>query len=73
MLLAYASLFLPYLKANPKTQAIPVILVTAKSPESVQESFAGLEVAAVFTKPFRPLKLAMAISEVLGWSEIGGA
>ena len=49
-----------------------MILVTAKSPESIQESFAGLEVAPVFTTPFRLLKLAMAISEVLGWSEIGG-
>lgn len=62
---------LQHLKANPKTQAIPVILVTAKSPESLRESFAGLEVAAVFTKPFRPLKMAAAIGEALGWSQIG--
>ncbi len=34
---------LQHLKANPKTQAIPVILVTAKSSESVKESLAGLE------------------------------
>ena len=61
---------LQHLKANPTTQAIPVILLTAKSPESVRESFAGLSVAAVFTKPFRPLKLAVEISEVLGWNEI---
>ena len=37
---------------------IPVILVTAKIQPSDQESFAQLDVAGVFAKPFRPLKLA---------------
>lgn len=59
---------LQQLKANPVTNSIPVILLTAKVQESDQESFTGLDVAAVFAKPFRPLKLATQISEALGWS-----
>lgn len=53
------------LKSNPKTHKIPVILMTAKSKSSVAESFANLEVAAIFTKPLRPLNLAREISEVI--------
>ena len=56
------------LKANPATQGIPVILVTAKVQQADRESFARLEVAAVFAKPFRPLELAEQICEALGWS-----
>ncbi len=59
---------LQHLKANQSTQTIPVILVTAKVQQSEQDSFADLDVAAVFAKPFRPLKLAEQISEALGWN-----
>ncbi|MDZ8036052.1 MAG: response regulator [Nostoc sp. DedQUE08] len=59
---------LQQLKANPVTKSIPVILLTAKVQESAQEVFTGLNVAAVFAKPFRPLKLAAQISEALGWN-----
>ncbi|WP_445632460.1 Two-component system response regulator [Nostoc sp. DSM 114161] len=58
---------LQQLKANPVTQSIPVILLTAKVQDSDRDSFTGLDVAAVFAKPFRPLKLAGQISEALGW------
>jgi CheY-like chemotaxis protein len=54
------------LKANPATKKIPVILLTAKFQQSDRESFTHLDVAAIFAKPFRPLKLAEQISEVLG-------
>ena len=57
------------LKANPTTQPIPVILVTAKAQNGYQEIFADMQVAAIFAKPFRPLKLAEQISEALGWSD----
>ncbi|QMS87985.1 response regulator [Nostoc edaphicum CCNP1411] len=57
---------LQQLKANPATQKIPVILLTAKFQQSDRESFTDLDVAAIFAKPFRPLKLAEQISEVLG-------
>lgn len=55
------------LKSNPETESIPVILVTAKIQSSDKETFAGLDVVAVFTKPFRPLLLAAQINEALGW------
>ncbi|MFN6562166.1 MAG: response regulator [Nostoc sp. ChiSLP01] len=58
---------LQQLKANPVTQSIPVILLTAKVQDSDRDSFTGLDVAAIFAKPFRPLKLAGQISEALGW------
>jgi CheY-like chemotaxis protein len=57
---------LQQLKANPVTKKIPVILLTAKFQQSDRESFTDLDVAAIFAKPFRPLKLAEQISEVLG-------
>lgn len=61
-------LTLQKLKANPETQPIPVILVTAKVQASDQTSFAELEVAAVLAKPFRPLTLADQIRDALGWA-----
>ena len=53
------------LKGDSKTNKIPVILMTAKSKNSVAESFENLDVAAIFTKPLRPLNLAQEISEVI--------
>jgi CheY-like chemotaxis protein len=58
---------LQHLKANPATQQIPVILVTAKVQQADQERFARLDVAAVFAKPFRPLELAEQICQALDW------
>lgn len=57
---------LQQLKANPATKKIPVILLTAKLQQSDRESFTDMDVAAIFAKPFRPLKLAEQISQVLG-------
>ncbi|GET40414.1 response regulator receiver protein [Microseira wollei NIES-4236] len=57
---------LQQLKTNPKTQAIPVILGTAKAQQLERENFANLEVAAVFAKPFRLLLLAEQICIALG-------
>ncbi|GFE71149.1 response regulator [Chroococcus sp. FPU101] len=54
---------LQHLKLNAQTQSIPVILVTAKE----QQSINNLEVATIISKPFRPLKLAEQIKEALGW------
>ena len=54
------------LKSNPITKQIPVILMTAKSKYSVEESFVGLEVAAIFTKPLRPLNLPQQIIDAIG-------
>jgi CheY-like chemotaxis protein len=59
---------LQHLKANPDTQTIPVILVTAKIQHSGQNHLQDLEVAAVFIKPFRPLNLAQQIVKALDWN-----
>lgn len=55
------------LQANPLTQPIPVILLTAKamSPDAtqlVQMGFAGFII-----KPFNPSTLCTQISDLLGW------
>jgi CheY-like chemotaxis protein len=57
------------LQANPQTEQIPVILVTAKIQASDQESFTNLAIAGVLTKPFRPMNLAEQIRKMLGWQE----
>ena len=57
------------LKGSPHTQSIPVILMTAKGKSSVEASFANFDVAAIFTKPLRPLNLAAEIDRVL--SQVG--
>lgn len=57
------------LKANPVTQDIPVILVTAKAQTADRANFTELELAAIFAKPYRPLQLASEISKALGWEK----
>lgn len=56
------------LQANPQTQNIPVILVTAKIQASDHESFADLAVAGVLTKPYRPMNVAEQICQMLAWN-----
>ncbi len=53
------------LKANSATKQIPVILMTAKIASSLEETLAGLDIAAVFTKPLRPLQLPKQILDAL--------
>lgn len=53
------------LRSDPATCKIPVILVTAKAQSPDGDTFAGVEVAAIFAKPLRPLKLAEQIRQVL--------
>jgi CheY-like chemotaxis protein len=57
---------LQQLKLDGATQAIPVILVTAKA-AAKGDRFGDLAVAAVLAKPFRPLQLAADIKAILGW------
>jgi CheY-like chemotaxis protein len=54
---------LQQLKANPVTQTIPVILATAKAQHSGNLDAPGA--AAIFAKPYRPLKLADQINAAL--------
>jgi CheY-like chemotaxis protein len=56
-----------HLQANPTTQHIPVILLTAKVQMSDQRRFADLGVKAMIAKPFKPMNLAHQLLEILGW------
>lgn len=55
------------LKSNPVTQAIPVVLLTAKVQSAHQSEYAQLDIAGVLVKPFDPLKLADQVAQALGW------
>lgn len=57
------------LQANPSTQSIPVILMTAKVQAADQRRFAELGVVGIISKPFKAMKLPSQIAETLGWSE----
>ena len=55
------------LQNNSATQAIPVILLTAKVQSTDIAQFAKLGVAGVIAKPFNPLTLAEQVASTLGW------
>ncbi len=55
------------LRANPATESIPVVFLTAKVQPADRRRFASLGVQAVISKPFDPLRLAEQISAALGW------
>jgi CheY-like chemotaxis protein len=57
------------LQANPQTQAIPVILLTAKVLPSDRAKFAQMGVAGVISKPISPLSLTAEVAEILHWDE----
>lgn len=57
------------LQANPITQSIPVILMTAKTQAAEQRRFTSLGVIATITKPFKAMKLPAQIAEVLNWEQ----
>jgi CheY-like chemotaxis protein len=56
------------LQANPATQDIPVILLTAKVQASDRRRYAKLGMKAAIAKPFNPLELASQVAQALGWS-----
>jgi len=55
------------LQTNPLTQAIPVILLTAKVRPGDRARFATMPVAGVITKPFDPVAICNQIATILGW------
>jgi CheY-like chemotaxis protein len=55
------------LKANPVTQPIPIVLLTAKVLPDDRARFAQMEIAGVITKPFDPTLLCEQVAELLGW------
>lgn len=56
------------LQANPVTQSIPVIFLTAKASVSDRHRFAALNVAGIIPKPFEPITLSQQIAALLHWS-----
>jgi CheY-like chemotaxis protein len=56
------------LQANPVTQPIPVILLTARMQPSDQVNYKNLGLAAAIAKPFEPLTLATEIAQALSWT-----
>lgn len=46
------------LQDNPKTQQIPIIILTAKAQSHEQEFFRQLQVLSVITKPYDPLTIS---------------
>ena len=55
------------LQADPQTQSIPVIFLTAKARYDEQQTFKHLEVAGVIVKPFEPKTIADQIKALLDW------
>lgn len=55
------------LKNNDKTNAIPVIFLTAKAQAEEKTQFQSLGVVDVITKPFNSMTLASQIAKILEW------
>jgi CheY-like chemotaxis protein len=55
------------LQANSATQAIPVILLTAKVQPSDRTRFAQMGITGVITKPFEPTSICEEVAHILGW------
>ncbi|MGR3275315.1 response regulator [Acaryochloris marina NIES-2412] len=55
------------LQANPLTQTIPVLLLTAKIQTADQKRYQEMGVHSTIAKPFDPLQLPAQIADVLGW------
>lgn len=55
------------LRTHPMTQAVPVILLTAKVQPSDRRRFAEMGTAGLITKPFASETIAQQIAELLGW------
>ena len=55
------------LQADPRTAAIPVVMLTARVDRAEREQWLAMGVRAVLAKPFDPMRLAADVAGVLGW------
>jgi CheY-like chemotaxis protein len=55
------------LQANPATQHLPVILLTAMVQSGERSRYTQLGLKATIAKPFDPLSLAQEVAQALGW------
>lgn len=60
---------LEQLKANPVTQAIPVIFLTAKVQSGDRDRFTQLDIVDLIAKPFKTMLLARQVAAILGWED----
>ncbi|MBW4592307.1 MAG: response regulator [Brasilonema angustatum HA4187-MV1] len=61
--------FYTQLRANPTTQTIPVILLTAKVLPDERRRFAQMDIAGIITKPFDPTLICEQVAQLMGWSQ----
>ncbi|WP_066382850.1 MULTISPECIES: response regulator [unclassified Anabaena] len=59
--------FLEQLRHNPKTQAIPVLLLSAKARWLDSQMLRQYNIAGVILKPFDPVTLPVQIAKILHW------
>jgi CheY-like chemotaxis protein len=57
------------LRATRATSHIPIVLLTAKVQAVHDGSLSHLPVAAILSKPFDPLRLAIQVADALGWEK----
>lgn len=55
------------LRANPTTQHIPIIFLTAKAQAKDRRDLYAAGADGIITKPFDPTTLASQVAELLGW------
>lgn len=56
-----------HLQAHPRTQSIPVILLTAKVQMIKQQQFMATGVTGIITKPFKAPNLIAQMCQILDW------
>lgn len=59
------------LQADPATQSIPVVLLTAKVLPIDRRRFAAMGIAGVILKPFDPVTVWQQLAKILGWAGSG--
>lgn len=59
---------LEFLRANPTTQSIPIILLTAKTQVFEGEQLTNLPVTGIITKPFKAPELVKQMQVLLNWN-----
>lgn len=55
------------LQSDASTAEIPVVLVTAKTRVDERQSWDGLAIAGVISKPFDPMTLGDQVARLVGW------
>ncbi|MDM9582084.1 MULTISPECIES: response regulator [unclassified Nostoc] len=60
--------FMNKLRSHPETQAIPVVLLSAKARWLDSQILRQYQVAGVILKPFNPVTLPAQVAQLLGWN-----